>query len=199
MVLHRNRSLRSGASSTRCRHARSSCTTWPTCSASSGRTSRSLSRRVPTSSPAPRTRPSSAPSAASSACASKEPEERYDLWEAIQRRAFPGIVCNHHLGTLLGLLLAAYEMNHFKAQYQPAVIGNAKAFARALKEQGLDVQGDPAVDFTETHQVIVRVGYGRGPEMAGRWRPTTSSATTRRCPTTRASRPPAPCAWVSRR
>ena len=28
--------------------------------------------------------------------------------------------------------------------------------------------GDPAVGYTETHQVIVRVGYGRGPEMAQR-------------------------------
>ncbi len=44
----------------------------------------------------------------------QEDEERYDLWEAIQRRTFPGSVSNHHLGTLLGLLMAAYEMNHFK-------------------------------------------------------------------------------------
>lgn len=97
-----------------------------------------------------------------------ENEERYELWEAVQRRAFPGSTSNHHLGTLLGLLMAAYEMNHFKEAYQPRVIRNAKAFARALKECGLDVAGDPAVDFTETHQVIVRVGYGRGPEIARR-------------------------------
>jgi aminomethyltransferase len=101
-------------------------------------------------------------------CAFKEPAERYDLWEAIQRRAFPGSVSNHHLGTLLGLLMATYEMNHFKDDYQRAVIGNAKAFARHLKEQGLDVCGDPADDYTETHQVIVRVGYGEGPEVARR-------------------------------
>jgi len=101
-------------------------------------------------------------------CAFVEPEERYDLWEAIQRRAFPGSVSNHHLGTLLGLLMAALEMNHFKDAYQQAVIANAKAFARALKETGLDVAGDPAIDYTETHQVIVRVGYGRGPEVARR-------------------------------
>jgi aminomethyltransferase len=97
-----------------------------------------------------------------------EHEERYDLWEAVQRRAFPGSASNHHLGTLLGLLMAAYEMNHFKNLYQPKVIRNAKAFARALKDCGLDVAGDPALDFTETHQVIVKVGYGRGPEIAKR-------------------------------
>ena len=59
-------------------------------------------------------------------------------------------------------------MNHFKDAYQPRVIANAKAFARALKTCGLDVAGDPELGFTETHQVIVRVGYGRGAEMAGR-------------------------------
>jgi aminomethyltransferase len=95
-------------------------------------------------------------------------EERYELWEALVRRAFPGSVSNHHLGTLLGLLMATYEMNHFKDEYQAKVIANAKAFARALRECRLDVAGDPAIDFTETHQVVVSVGYTRGPEIAGR-------------------------------
>jgi aminomethyltransferase len=98
----------------------------------------------------------------------EEGEERYELWEAVLRRAFPGAVSNHHLGTLLGLLMAAYEMNHFKDEYQPKVIANAKAFARALKDCGLDVAGDPAMDFTETHQVVVDVGYSHGPEIASR-------------------------------
>ena len=97
-----------------------------------------------------------------------EYEEKYHLWMALERRAFPGSVSNHHLGTMLGLLMAAYEMNHFKEAYQARVIANAKAFACALKEQGLDVAGDPAIDFTETHQVIVNIGYGRGPEIARR-------------------------------
>ncbi|MBW2340153.1 MAG: glycine cleavage system aminomethyltransferase GcvT [Deltaproteobacteria bacterium] len=98
----------------------------------------------------------------------QEHEERYELWEALTRRAFPGSVSNHHLGTLVGLLIAAYEMNHFKDEYQSRVIANAKAFARALKDCGLDVAGDPSIDFTETHQVVVRVGYSHGPEIASR-------------------------------
>ena len=98
----------------------------------------------------------------------QEDEERYELWEALQRRAFPGSVSNHHLGTLVGLLLATYEMNHFKDQYQAKVIANAKAFARALRDSGLEVAGDPAIDFTETHQVVVDVGYSHGPEIASR-------------------------------
>ncbi len=101
-------------------------------------------------------------------CAFEETDERYPLWESLLRRAFPGSVSNHHLGTLLGLLMAAYEMNHFKDAYQARVIANAKAFARALKETGLDVAGDPDIDFTETHQVVVDVGYTRGPEIAAR-------------------------------
>lgn len=98
----------------------------------------------------------------------KENEELYALWESLDRRAFPGSVSNHHLGTLLGLLMAAYEMNYFKDEYQSKVIANAKSFARALKDCGLDVAGDPAIDFTETHQVLVHVGYSRGPEIASR-------------------------------
>ena len=98
----------------------------------------------------------------------QENEERYELWEALLRRAFPGSVSNHHLGTLLGLLMATYEMNHFKDKYQPKVIANAKAFARALKDCGLNVAGDPVIDFTETHQVVVDVGYSYGPEIARR-------------------------------
>lgn len=97
-----------------------------------------------------------------------EGTEHEDLWETILRRVFPGSASNHHLGTLLGLLMAAYEMNVFKLEYQKAVISNAKAFARALKDRGLAVEGNPALGYTETHQIIIRVGYGRGPAMANR-------------------------------
>ena len=97
-----------------------------------------------------------------------ETSEYYDLWKAITRRTFPGSLSNHHLGTLLGLLLAAYEMNAFVGDYQKQIIANAKAFAKALKDQGLQVEGDPGVGFTETHQVILRVGYTLGPETARR-------------------------------
>ncbi len=97
-----------------------------------------------------------------------ETDPRHELWSAIQRRAFPGSVSNHHLGTLLGLLLATYEMNHFKDSYQQNVLANAKAFARALSDCGLKVAGDADIDFTETHQVILNVGYAQGPEFAQR-------------------------------
>ena len=41
----------------------------------------------------------------------RERDEEYELWETVRRRTFPGSVSNHHLGTMLGLLVAAYEMN----------------------------------------------------------------------------------------
>jgi len=91
------------------------------------------------------------------------------LWTEIKSRAFPGSTSNHHLGTLLALLLAVYEMNAFKGEYQKQVCRNAKAFARALKDKGLTVEGDEKDGFTETHQVLLRVkDYGPGMDIARR-------------------------------
>ena len=91
------------------------------------------------------------------------------LWTEIKSRAFPGSTSNHHLGSLLALLLAAYEMNAFKGVFQPQVCRNAKAFARALKNKGLTVEGDEQDGFTATHQVLLRVkDYGPGMDIARR-------------------------------
>jgi glycine/serine hydroxymethyltransferase len=91
------------------------------------------------------------------------------LWLEIKSRAFPGSTSNHHLGTLVGLLMSAYEMNEFKADYQGQVRRNARAFAKALRDHGIPVEGDEADGFTETHQVIIRVKkFGPGMEMARR-------------------------------
>ena len=92
----------------------------------------------------------------------EEGAPEFELWKSIERRAFPGAVSNHHLGTLLGLLMAVLEMNAFKDSYQPQVVANAKAFAQALVDEGLEVQGDPEVGYTETHQVVVVVRYAQG-------------------------------------
>jgi glycine/serine hydroxymethyltransferase len=91
------------------------------------------------------------------------------LWLDIKGRAFPGSTSNHHLGTLLGLLMASYEMNEFKDAFQAQVRANAKAFARALKSKGVPVEGDEADGFTETHQVVIRVkAFAPGMEIARR-------------------------------
>jgi glycine/serine hydroxymethyltransferase len=85
-----------------------------------------------------------------------------ELWRFIETRAFPGHVSNHHLGTMLGLLGATYEMLRFQDEYPKRVIENAKAFARALHDRGLEIEGDPACDFTETHQVLLRTARFKG-------------------------------------
>ncbi len=91
------------------------------------------------------------------------------LWLDIVSRAFPGSTSNHHLGTLLALLMATYEMNEFKQEYQGQVRANAKAFARALRDKGIPVEGDENDGFTETHQVLIRIKeFGSGMDIARR-------------------------------
>lgn len=89
------------------------------------------------------------------------------LWLDIKSRAFPGSTSNHHLGTLLALLMAAYEMNQFKQEYQTQVQKNAKTYASALKKKGIPVEGDERDGFTQTHQVLIRIKeYGNGMDIA---------------------------------
>ncbi len=91
------------------------------------------------------------------------------LWLDVKSRAFPGSTSNHHLGTLLGLLLATYEMNAFREDYQARVKRNAKSFAKSLKKHGVPVEGDEKDDFTETHQVLIRVRrFGPAQQIARR-------------------------------
>ena len=91
------------------------------------------------------------------------------LWIDIKGRAFPGSTSNHHLGTLVGLLMSAYEMNEFKEEYQRDVRTNAKSFASSLKDKGIEVEGDESDGFTETHQVLMRTDkYGNGMDIARR-------------------------------
>jgi aminomethyltransferase len=85
-----------------------------------------------------------------------------DLWRFVELRAFPGHVSNHHLGTLLGLLGATYEMLQFKDTYPRQVVENAKCFAKALSSAGLTIEGDPQCGFTETHQVLLRTARAQG-------------------------------------
>jgi glycine/serine hydroxymethyltransferase len=92
-----------------------------------------------------------------------------NFWLDVKSRAFPGSTSNHHLGTLVGLLMAAYEMNAFKTDYQKQVRANAKAFAKALKNHGLAVEGEEKDGFTETHQVLMRVrSHGPAQDIARR-------------------------------
>jgi glycine/serine hydroxymethyltransferase len=60
-------------------------------------------------------------------------------------------------------------MNAFKSEYQTAVQRNARAFARALHDAGIQVEGDANDGWTSTHQVVIRVRqHGTGEEIARR-------------------------------
>ena len=89
-----------------------------------------------------------------------------DFWRNVQSRAFPGHVSNHHLGTLLGLLGATYEMLAWRGEYPRQVIANARALAAGLVDEGLGVEGDPALGYTETHQVLLRGARGQGEHLS---------------------------------
>tara|TARA_Y100001934_G_scaffold190176_1_gene224154 strand:- start:2235 stop:3458 length:1224 start_codon:yes stop_codon:yes gene_type:complete len=84
------------------------------------------------------------------------------LWGYISSRTFPGHVSNHHLGTMLGLLGATYEMLAFKDDYPKQVVANSKAFARGMVENGMALEGDPDYGYSETHQVLIRTARRRG-------------------------------------
>ena len=63
--------------------------------------------------------------------------------------------------------MATYEMNQFKQEYQTQVRKNAKAYASALKEKGIPVEGDEKDGYTQTHQVLIRIKeYGNGMDIA---------------------------------
>lgn len=91
------------------------------------------------------------------------------LANEIHTRTFPGSTSNHHLGTQLALLGAAIEMKNFRDEYQKKVVSNARAFAKALYEKGIPVEGGEEDGFTKTHQVVMRVKkFGDGKEIAVR-------------------------------
>ncbi|MBN1635360.1 MAG: hypothetical protein JW920_02530 [Deltaproteobacteria bacterium] len=91
------------------------------------------------------------------------------LWTEINGRSFPGSTSNHHLGTLLALLVATMEMNQFRDDYQKQVVANAKALAKSCAAHGIPVEGGEEDGYTATHQVIIRVSkFADGKEIARR-------------------------------
>ena len=85
-----------------------------------------------------------------------------DLCNTLDKGVFPGSSSNHHLFSLPSLLVAAYEVEAFGAQYARDTITNAKAFAAALDGLGMRV-ALKELGFTASHQVALDVGdYGGG-------------------------------------
>ena len=87
-------------------------------------------------------------------------------WRKIDKGAFPASSSNHHLDTLTSLAVATAEMLDFSQDYADQVIRNAKRFAKALDDEGFDVQARE-FDYTESHQVAVDMArFGGGDEVS---------------------------------
>ena len=128
----------------------------------------------------------------------KEEDLKYGLWKTIETRTFPGSVSNHHLGTQVGMLMAAYEMNQFKDEYQKAVIQQRQVLRPEPEGRGSGRDGRPRHRLYRDpsgHRLrgLRRGRRDRGPSGAA----TTSSSTIRPPRTRRASPPPAHCVWAS--
>ena len=84
---------------------------------------------------------------------------RADLMARVDATIFPGHVSNFHLHHVASLAVTLAEAQAFGAAYAHQTIANARAFGRALRAQGLAVQGGAAI--TDSHQVWLDVrGHG---------------------------------------
>ena len=85
-----------------------------------------------------------------------------NLWQRIDRGAFPGSSSNHHLDTLPPLAITLYEMLEFGEAYARQIVKNAKALGKNLDAHGFKVEAKE-FGYTETHQIAVDVsGFGGG-------------------------------------
>ena len=125
---------------------------------------------------------------------------RIDLWEAIERRTFPGVGQQPPPGHAAGAADGRLRDEPLQGRVPASGDRQRQGLRPALADCGLDVAGDPAIGYTETHQVMVKVGYaarprgGASPGGEQHHRQLPGHARARR-----ASPPPAPCAWGSPR
>jgi len=78
---------------------------------------------------------------------------------------FPGITSSYHLHHVAAKAIAFAEHLEFGEDYAKQIIENAKNFAQALYEKGFKVFGEK-LGFTESHQILVEIGPGKGREAA---------------------------------
>jgi len=91
-----------------------------------------------------------------------------ELSERIDNAAFPGLMSNHHLHHVAGLLVALAEMEKFGRDYARQIIKNSKTLAEELYKEGLKVLCEHK-GFTESHQILMDVSKnGGGKEIAER-------------------------------
>lgn len=77
------------------------------------------------------------------------------------------MISHHHLASVIALAITLIEFDECQgAQFARQTVANSKAFAAALNDEGLDVQGRDK-GYSDTHQVWVASPEGRTAHAAG--------------------------------
>ena len=76
--------------------------------------------------------------------------------DKIKRATFPGLVSNHHLHNVAGVVIALAEMLEFGEEYAGQIVRNSKALGQALYERGLNVLAENK-GFTESHVLLIDI------------------------------------------
>ena len=80
---------------------------------------------------------------------------------------FPGVTSSYHLHHVAAKAIAFAEHLEFGNKYAGQTIKNAQALGQALYERGFDVFGEKQ-GFTKSHQLLVRIGEGKGKEASSK-------------------------------
>lgn len=76
--------------------------------------------------------------------------------EKIKRAVFPGLVSNHHLHSMAGVVAALAEMLEFGKEYAEQIVRNARALGQALYERGFNVLAEHK-GFTKSHVLLIDI------------------------------------------
>ncbi|MEF8879693.1 MAG: serine hydroxymethyltransferase [Candidatus Thermoplasmatota archaeon] len=94
-----------------------------------------------------------------------ETKEDKSFLQRLNFGVFPGVTSSYHLHHVAAKAIAYAEHLEFGESYAKQTIKNAKALAQSLHERGFKVFGEH-LDFTESHQILLAVGKGKGKEAA---------------------------------
>lgn len=94
-----------------------------------------------------------------------ETKEDKSFLNKLNYGVFPGITSSYHLHHVAAKAIAYAEHLEFGEAYAKQIIKNAKHFAQSLYDKGFKVFGEK-LGFTESHQILVEIGPGKGKEAA---------------------------------
>jgi glycine hydroxymethyltransferase len=96
--------------------------------------------------------------------ANKTKEEDKEM-KYLDWAVFPGVTSSYHLHHVAAKAIAFAEHLKFGREYAEQIVKNAKKLAECLYNLGFDVLGKD-YGFTESHQILFRVGKEKGREAA---------------------------------